>query len=557
MRKKLISFVLFGALLSCSCQNTAAPSLPPPKNDQQDLSGISAGPALRISIIPAESAASLYGRLLPLKYSLEHTLKRRVTIKIAKDYDTIIREIGNGQIHIACLDPSTYCEARARYGEKVIPLVKTAKQEGELSRSVLIVKQDRGMEKIVELKGKRIAFGHQRSTFGHLAPLAMLKDVGIGAEDFAAVDHFQQEDSVALSVLIGDHDAGALSQLVAEKYLADGLTVLKKSEEISRLVLCASRDLSPATRELIVRGLVAPPDAPDRERTKDGQIGRFTPAQDRDFDAVRVMIKNLSGKNYIEYGPNTIKVAILPLYSAITLFERYDPLMRYLSRKTGYEFKLVIPRDFEEFVEVVKKGNVNFSYQNPYVFSLIDRTVRLTPLVTTIGEEGATAGEGAAGDRFRGVIITRADSKIRTVEDLRGKNVLVVSAKSAGGYLSQKLFLQQRGISVERDLMVREAKRQENVILGVYKGQADAGFVRESALEVLKGEIDMRQIRVLTRTQSLPNWPFSLCGKTNPSLVKKVARLLVDLNDRNVLGAAKIRGFRASSDAEFEGLRQY
>ena len=78
-------------------------------------------------------------------------------------------------------------------------------------------------------------------------------------------------------------------------------------------------------------------------------IDGFAPVEDREFDVVRVMIKNLTGKNYIEYGGTTVKVAILPLYSAITLFDRFDPLMRYLTKKTGYEFKLVIPKDFEDF----------------------------------------------------------------------------------------------------------------------------------------------------------------------------------------------------------------
>ena len=54
-------------------------------------------------------------------------------------------------------------------------------------------------------------------------------------------------------------------------------------------------------------------------------INGFSSAEDRDFDVVRVMIRNLTGKNYLEYGRNSVKVAILPLYSAITLFDRFDP----------------------------------------------------------------------------------------------------------------------------------------------------------------------------------------------------------------------------------------
>ena len=129
-------------------------------------------------------------------------------------------------------------------------------------------------------------------------------------------------------------------------------------------------------------------------------IDGFTPAEDRDFDVVRVMIKNLTGKNYLVYGKNTVKVAHLPLYSAITLFDRFDPLMRYLSRKTGYEFKLVVPKDFEDFFDIVKRGEVEFSYSNPYIYIQLADGGHLRAFTTTIIP--------ASGDIFRGIIITHS-----------------------------------------------------------------------------------------------------------------------------------------------------
>jgi ABC-type phosphate/phosphonate transport system substrate-binding protein len=93
--------------------------------------------------------------------------------------------------------------------------------------------------------------------------------------------------------------------------------------------------------------------------------------------------------------------------------------------------------------------------------------------------------------------------------------------------------------------------------LGVYRGEADAGFVRESALVVWKDAVDMQKIRILAKTKQLPNWPFAQVRNVNPSLTSKVRRLLIELKDIEVLKAAKIRGFRAAGDAEFEELKQY
>jgi phosphonate transport system substrate-binding protein len=134
---------------------------------------------------------------------------------------------------------------------------------------------------------------------------------------------------------------------------------------------------------------------------------------------------------------------------------------------------------------------------------------------------------------------------------------MIVSRRSAGGFLSQKIFLAQRGISVDRDLKIVDAKRQEKVIFGVYNGLADAGFVRESALDVLKDEIDMQQIRILATTSTLPNWPIAWTKKSNPALAEKVRHLLLTLEAPDILKAARVRAFQKPQEYELEQLKKY
>ncbi len=554
MKRALVLIVAAACFFAHACQNYTSNITPEAeKSGQKYTPPQFEGPPLVLSVLPVERVGAMYERFLPLRYYLENVLKRPVVIKVARDYETAMLEIGTGLVQLAFLDPATYCEVRKRYRNKVTPLVKVIGNEGATSHSALVTKNGSGIERVVDVKGKRLALGSQQSSFSYLIPLAMLNDVGIRTKNVGSVDYLQQEDRVALSVLIGNHDVGGMSESVARKYAADGLKIIKISEAIPRFALCASEILPEEIRGEVRKSLISMKDS-QTLTSIDKDITGFAVAEDRDFDMVRVMIKNITGKDYIEYGPKTMKVALLPLYSAITLYDRYEPLMRYLTRATGYEFKLVIPNDFDDFMKLVKSRKVEFSYQNPYIFALIDREVDLKPLVTTISSAGA---EGSRGDQFRGIIITRSDSGISDVNGLRGKKVMVTSPKSAGGYLSQKIFLLQRGINPEREMQIIDAKRHDNVILGVYRGEADAGFIRESALDELKELIDVKKIRILARTRPLPNWPFALCGNVSASLVKEVKRLLTELGDKEVLKAARIKGFRPADDTEFESLKGY
>jgi len=541
MKRRLLA-IFIGLMLFVSLSSTHA------AQQGGKSQSMPASSPLVFVILPIENISAMYEKFLPLKDYLEKAVGRDIKLKIAQNYQEAIESIGKGEAHLALLDPSAYCEARYRY--KVLPVSLTVLNGSSKYKSVIVARADSSINKIVETKGKRLALGNKSSSSSYLIPAVMFKEVGIGLDNFKPVDFLEHEDRIALSVLAKSHDIGGLSERTALKYINDGLKIVKVSEAIPQFSICAYSKLQPDLLAKIRQALfsINKNKTPELISAMKGLDG-FVPVEDRDFDVVRVMIKNLTGKNYLEYGRKTIKVAILPLYSAITLFDRFDPLMRYLSRKTGYEFKLVIPKDFEDFFDTIKQGKVEFSYSNPYIYIQLADKGFLKAFANTILQQ--------SGDIFRGIIITHKDSHIRTLNDLRGKKVMVVSYKSAGGFLAQKLFLYENNIDVSKDLFIIDGKRQEEVILNVYRKNVDAGFVRESALDVLEEEIDLGKIRILAKTPYIANWPFAATKKTDEKLIALVQSTLLELKDGEILRAAHLTAFKPAGDKDFDTLRKW
>lgn len=498
-------------------------------------------------ILPVENISVMYEKFLPLKEYLEKAISRKIVLRIAQNYQEAIESIGTGQAHLAYLDPSAYCEARQRY--RIVPLAKAIRNGASTYKSVIVTREDSHINRIIDAKGKRLALGNIWSSSSYLIPTVMFKEVGINIKDFDSIDYLEHEDRIALSVLSRKHNVGGMSEGVAAKYIKDGLKVIKTSEAIPQYSLCAYSGLSANLQNKIQRALISINEKNVELIRAMKDINGFSSTEDRDFDVVRVMIKNLTGKDYLEYNKNSIRVAILPLYSAITLFDRFDPLMRYLSKKTGYEFKLVIPKDFEDFFDTVKQGKVEFSYSNPYIYIQLADKGYLKAFANTVLEQ--------TGDTFRGIIITHKDSAIRTLSDLKGKTVMFVSPRSAGGFLAQKLFLSENSVDVSKDLKLIDGKRQEEVILNVYRKNVDAGFVRESALDVLKEEIDLAQIRILARTPYIANWPFAATKTADERLISVVQRSLLELKETAVLSAAQIINFKTATDNDYDNLREW
>jgi phosphonate transport system substrate-binding protein len=196
------------------------------------------------------------------------------------------------------------------------------------------------------------------------------------------------------------------------------------------------------------------------------------------------------------------KLSMLPRYFPKRIRSMIDPLAEYLSQKTGLAIKPVLTKDFNEYENSIKSGDIVIGYQNPLVYAKVSKAHEVL----------AMAIKGVGGDKFRGIVIARPDSGIESIRDLRHKKIIIVGKTSAGGFLSQKITLSENGINAERDCVIEEASdnKQENVIISVSIGDMDAGFIRESALHVADKYIQPGSIMVVSNCAWLPNWAFSV-----------------------------------------------
>ncbi|MCI5142609.1 MAG: hypothetical protein D3909_12995 [Candidatus Electrothrix sp. ATG1] len=135
---------------------------------------------------------------------------------------------------------------------------------------------------------------------------------------------------------------------------------------------------------------------------------------------------------------------------------------------------------------------------------------------------------------------------------------MMVSWESAGGFLSQKLTLQEKGIDVERDCQLSEAAhhREENVLLSVNIGDVDAGFIPEYALHKADPYITPGAIIAVVKTAPLPSWVVSV-SRNMPRMQKEDLReILLNLTEQDpVLTSLGVSSFHNVSDADYDIIR--
>jgi phosphonate transport system substrate-binding protein len=142
------------------------------------------------------------------------------------------------------MGPASYVKMVDIYGKK--PLLARLEINGDPTfQGVIIINKKTTFQSMSDLAGKRFAFGDPNSTMSHLVPRYMLWKAGVDVRDLADYAFLKNHENVALGVLVGDFDAGAVKEAVFYKYRDRGLKKLSKTPSISEHVFVARKTLSP------------------------------------------------------------------------------------------------------------------------------------------------------------------------------------------------------------------------------------------------------------------------------------------------------------------------
>ncbi|MCK5664334.1 MAG: PhnD/SsuA/transferrin family substrate-binding protein, partial [Thiotrichaceae bacterium] len=236
----------------------------------------------------------------------------------------------------------------------------------------------------------------------------------------------------------------------------------------------------------------------------------------------------------------------------------WAPTAQYLSDTLdSYQFK-IIPLNFAEIDPMVESGDIDFLLVNSGIYVNMEVRHRISRIVTLSNRPA-----GEAKNVFGGVIFTRKDRHdIKTIRDLRGKNLLAVDETSLGGFQMAWGVMQQQKINPYHDLAsLSFIGTHDQVVKQIKSGQADVGMVRSGILEKMSAEgvIDLTDFKIINAivndgfpyihsTPLYPEWPFSKLKFTPNELAQKVAVALLNMNSKHISANNQYAGWTVPLD---------
>ena len=258
---------------------------------------------LIMGVFPRRSPSEMMGMFNPLAQHLSRELGRPVKLETTPDYKSFWEAVAAGRYHLVHYNQYHYVRSHKQFGYHVI--AKNEEAHKSTLAGALVVRKDSGLKSLQDLRGKKIIFGGDKQALvSYILPTYLLRQAGLKQGDYSE-DFAENPSNVALTVFFHQADAGGISDNVFETaFVRDKVDVaqmayLAKGEQVAHLPWAVRADVPMVECLRIQQILLRVKEAPNGENIlKAGALTQLVKAEDSEYNAVRRIIKTVTGEKY-------------------------------------------------------------------------------------------------------------------------------------------------------------------------------------------------------------------------------------------------------------------
>jgi len=474
-----------------------------------------------------------------------------------KEMDSLLER---GEVKVAFICSAPYVKDREKFGVEL--LVAPSVNGSPKYNSYIIVHNDNAIKSFSELKGKVFAFTDPRSNTGKLYPTYLLNTMGQTPEKFFmrfiySYSHNKSVEMVAKRIV----DGAAVESIVYEHMLKTGspyiteVKIIKRSPAYGIPPVVVTNDIGIALKgKLRVAFLGMNKTSKGRAILDAMMIDGFVEVPDKNYDSIREMERVTGGSLKPSEKLKDRKVVyfgVIPRDNPRIMYEKYQPLLDYLSEQTPYTYELVLKKTYEETVNALGSGETDVALLGPLTYLEARAKYGAISILKSKGADGTTS--------YKSVIIKKKDSPVRGLSDLKGKSVAFASSKSTSGNLIPRYLLANSGIHLNDLSGYANFDYHDSVVKAILKGQYTAGAVRDS---VAKKYMKLG-IEVIAESEAIPTGPLVVGPGTPYAVTENIKKALLALNPQKDSGQKVLRrldedfrsGFTGAADEDYVDIR--
>jgi len=265
-----------------------------------------------------------------------------------------------------------------------------------------------------------------------------------------------------------------------------------------------------------------------------------------------VVLVMISLGSALAQAPKELRISAIPDENPQELLRIYQPFADYLSKETGVPVKFTPVVDYPATVEGLVAGKLDMVWYGGLTSVQAARMAKGAKRIVMRKED----------TEFKSQFITRKDTGIRDLKDLKGKTFSFGNVASTSGHLMPRFYMVKAGINPEKDLSKFSFSGAHDATAAwVEAGRVDAGalnFLVWNKL-VANKKVDTDKVVVFYTTPPFVDYVWTVRGGLDNALVEKISKALLKLDynnpeDKKLLDLHRTKGYIPAKDEQWKSV---
>ena len=248
-----------------------------------------------------------------------------------------------------------------------------------------------------------------------------------------------------------------------------------------------------------------------------------------------------------------IVMGLIPAESNEEMIEKFEPIRAYLEKKLERPVKVFTATDYAGVIEAMKKDKVDVAWFGPLSYVLAEKEADAEAFAVGVRKSTGLS-------TYKSIFVVPGDSEIKSIKDLKGKNVAFVDPVSTSGSLVPTYLVKKATGEMPQDFFgkLSYAGGHDAAELAVKNKTVDAAADNDITYNKMlkKGLISKESNRVLLESEPLPGSPLTYRSELDESLKAKIKDTILNAHkDIQVTGYGELERYEEAEAQDYQLVR--
>jgi len=260
--------------------------------------------------------------------------------------------------------------------------------------------------------------------------------------------------------------------------------------------------------------------------------------------------------------PSGITLGFIPSGDRDVLKKGSLLIAKQLQEEISIPVNIYVSKDYSSMIQAMKQGKVDFAFLSAATFVAAEQELKIQVLLKKIWAEPF----------YYSALLTKKNSKIKKIEDLKGKKIAFVDLKSTSGYLYPQVMFKKMGWDDKKFSEIRFSGSHSESVKLLESNQVDViavftddkGAKQSAWTKFSKKDTTGQDINIVWISDPIPNDPFCVRSEfyeKYPKLTHNLMFSLIDAYEKirknkevtDIIGA---HGFLPATSRQYDPVRE-